>query len=44
MMYIFPSVLIVLDFCAGVVYFAHQDWRHAAYWTAAAVLTIAVTF
>lgn len=39
-----PSILIALQVGAGVVYAAHGDIRKAAYWLAAAVLTISVTF
>jgi hypothetical protein len=41
---IFPTVLIVLDVCAAIVYTCLGDVRHAVYWFAAAVLTICVTF
>ena len=41
---IFPTILIVLDVAAAVVYASHRDWRHAIYWLAAAVLTTCVTF
>lgn len=40
----FPTVLIVLMVCAAVVYAVAGDWRKATYWTAGAVLNIAVTF
>jgi hypothetical protein len=40
----FPALLIVLDLAAAVVYAVEPDWRRATYWTAAAVLTFAVTF
>ena len=41
---LFPIILIVLDFAAGVVYACGGDARHAIYWAAAGVLTICVTF
>jgi len=41
---IFPSVLIVLDVCAAVVYACCGDVRHSVYWLSAAVLTTSVTF
>jgi len=40
---IFPTVLIALDFLAGVVYATHGDVRRCVYWIAAAVLTITVS-
>ena len=42
--YIFPSLLILLDLCAALVYAARDDWRHMVYWRAAATLTATVTF
>lgn len=41
---LFPAVLIVLDLAAAVVYGWHGDWRRLTYWTAAAVLTLCVTW
>jgi len=41
---IFPSILIILDLGAAIVYLCHGDWKRAIYWTAAAVLTTTVTF
>lgn len=41
---VFPSVLIVLDICAAVVYAYAGGWRRAVYWVAAAVLTASVTW
>jgi len=41
---VFPIALIILDFCASGVYCWQGDVRHAAYWLAAGVLTICVTF
>jgi len=41
---IFPTILIMLDLCASIVWFMNGDIRKAIYWTAAAILTMAVTF
>jgi len=41
---IFPTILIVLDVCAAVVYFSCGDIRHAVYWLAAATITASVTY
>lgn len=41
---LFPSVLIVLDLGAAIVYGCAGDWRKFIYWIAAAVLSITVTF
>ena len=41
---IFPTVLILLDVGAGIVYGAGGDWRKLIYWLAAATLTATVTF
>jgi len=41
---IFPSILIVLDVLAAIVYGFHGDIRKTIYWLSAAVLTIVVTF
>lgn len=41
---LFPTILIVLDVAAAVVYFAHGDWRRGLYWLAAATLTSTVTW
>lgn len=42
--YIFPSILILCDLGAAVVYGTHGDLRKVIYWIAAAVLNIVVTF
>lgn len=42
--YIFPSILIALDFGAAVVFAVGGDLKKAVYWIAAAVLNICVTF
>jgi hypothetical protein len=40
----FPTILIVLDLAAAIVWASHGDWRKATYWTCAAVLTFTVTY
>lgn len=39
-----PCVMIALSLGASLVYLAASDWRRALYWTAAAVITVSVTF
>lgn len=41
---ILPSVLIVIDVFAAVVYAYANDYKHALYWLSAATLTATVTF
>ena len=41
--YIFPILLICLQFWAAVVYAVFRDWRMAIYWLAATILNIMVT-
>lgn len=41
---IFPTVLMVLDFCAAVPYGLNGDWRKVLYWTCAGLLTWSVTW
>jgi hypothetical protein len=41
---IFPTLLILLDFGAAIVYLCHGDIRRAIYWTAAGVLSICVVY
>ncbi len=41
---IFPTVLIVLDIAAAVVYYTKGDVRKIIYWLAAAALTIVITY
>ena len=41
---LFPTILIVLDVCASLVYLSEGDLRHFVYWTSAAVLTTTVTY
>ena len=42
--YIFPIALIVLNLGAAVMYAINKDFKMAAYWLAAVVLNITVTF
>jgi hypothetical protein len=41
---IFPTILIILDVCAAVIYLYDGDIRKTIYWIAAAVLTATVTY
>lgn len=41
---LFPTILIILDLLASIVYLSHGDLRHFLYWFAAAVLTACVTY
>ena len=41
---ILPSVLIVIDVAAALVYAYARDYKHALYWLSAATLTATVTF
>lgn len=41
---ILPTVLIVIDIAAAVVYLCNGDTRKAIYWLAAGVLTASVTY
>lgn len=41
---IFPTMLIVLDVAAAIVYATKGDVRKIVYWLAAAVLTAVVTY
>lgn len=41
---IFPTILIVLSVCAGLVYLFDGDIRRTVYWFAAATLNAAVTY
>lgn len=41
---ILPTILIIIDIAAAVVYGIDGDYRRVIYWTAAAVLTASVTF
>jgi hypothetical protein len=40
----FPTILIVLDVLAAVVYFSQGDMRKTVYWIAAAILTVTVVY
>jgi hypothetical protein len=42
--YIFPTILIVLDVLASIVYLTQGDVRKTIYWFSAATLTAAVTY
>ena len=42
--YIFPSILILLDVGAAVMFAVSGDLKKAVYWIAAAVLNVCVTF
>ena len=41
---LFPTILIVLDVCASLVYLSNGYLRRFIYWTACAVLTTTVTY
>lgn len=41
---ILPTVLIVIDTMAGIVYLSQGDSKRCIYWIAAAVLTATVTY
>ena len=41
---VFPTILIILDVAAAVVYVAGCDVRRFIYWMAAATLTATVTY
>ena len=41
---IFPTLLMILDFCAAVPYAVQGDVKHTVYWIAAGVLTLSVTW
>lgn len=41
---IFPTILMILDFCAAVPYIARGDLKMSVYWIAAGVLTLSVTW
>ena len=42
--YIFPSILILLDFGAAVMYAVNGGLKKVVYWLAAAMLNFCVTF
>ena len=41
---IFPTILMILDICAALIWFANNDWRKGIYWIAAAILTCSITY
>ena len=41
---IFPTILIILDILAAVVYWSDGDIRRVFYWIAAGVITASVTY
>ncbi len=41
---ILPTVLIVIDVAAGIVYACNGDIKRCVYWFAAATLTATVTY
>nr|BDD45333.1 hypothetical protein 10 [Elusimicrobiota bacterium] len=41
---VFPTILIVLDIAASIVYLVAGDIRRCVYWLAAATLTVCVTY
>ena len=42
--YILPTILIIIDLGAAIVYALNKDVKMTIYWIAAAVLNICVTF
>lgn len=44
MKYLFPTILIILDILAGIVYFIYGDWKKGIYWIAAAILSACVVY
>ena len=40
---LFPTILILLDLGASIVYFTQLDWRRGIYWIAAGILTLMIT-
>ena len=40
---IFPTLLMILDFCAAVPYAVQGDVKHTVYWKADGGLTLSVT-
>jgi hypothetical protein len=41
---LFPTVLMLLDLGAAIVYIPLGDWKKVVYWLAAATLTASVTY
>ena len=44
MLKLFPTMLIILDIAASIVYLSNGDFRKGIYWFSAAILTITVTY
>lgn len=42
--YIFPILLIILDFGAALMYALQKEYKMSVYWISAGVLNICVTF
>lgn len=40
---IFPLIMMIMSFCAGIVYIFTGAWKHAVYWLAASLITWSVT-
>lgn len=40
---IFPTILIILDVGASIVYFSQGDIKRGVYWLAAMTLTVCIT-
>jgi len=40
----FPTILIILDIAAALMYVPAGDWRHIGYWLCAAALTFFITY
>jgi len=41
---IFPTILIIIDILAGLIYLYQSDKKHFIYWLSAACLTFSVTW
>ena len=41
---ILPTVLIVIDVCAALMYIPTGNWRMIVYWCAASALTYSITW
>ena len=41
---LFPTILILLNAAASIVWFYNGDWRKTVYWLAAAVLNFVITY
>lgn len=40
----FPTLLIILDICAAIVYAGGKDWGRCIYWFCAGVLSYSVVY